>query len=71
MYVNGARLVLTVPSLICFQFLPKYSNQTTSALGEGVKLASWHLQLIGVSPEHQRKGIGSALIDLISTKVRY
>ncbi|EIM83208.1 uncharacterized protein STEHIDRAFT_159806 [Stereum hirsutum FP-91666 SS1] len=51
-------------------FLPKYSNQTTSALGEGVKLASWHLQLIGVSPEHQRKGIGSALIDLISTKAK-
>lgn len=69
MCVDNAWLVLTNPSLICLQFLPKYSNQTTAALGEGEKLASWHLQLIGVSPELQRKGIGSALIDVISNKV--
>ncbi|KAI0062407.1 acyl-CoA N-acyltransferase [Artomyces pyxidatus] len=41
-------------------FLPKFS---TEALGEGFKLASWHLMFIGVRPELQRHGVGRALIE--------
>ena len=54
--------------LFC-KFLPKYEAQTTSALGEGAKFAAWHLQLIGVLPEHQKKGIGGALIKSVESKV--
>lgn len=43
--------------------------QTTEALGKGAKLASWHLQFIGVLPKFQRRGIGSALIDVVSKRV--
>lgn len=40
-------------------------------LGEGFKLAAWHLQLIGVQPELQRRGVGSKLIDVVSKKVNF
>ncbi|KAF8486507.1 hypothetical protein JB92DRAFT_3024362 [Gautieria morchelliformis] len=49
-------------------FLPKYEVQTTTALGEGTKLAAWHLQIIGVLPEHQGKGIGGALVRTVESK---
>ncbi|THH08338.1 hypothetical protein EW146_g9025 [Bondarzewia mesenterica] len=31
---------------------------------------SWHLQLLGVATEHQRKGLGRALIDAVREKAR-
>ncbi|EJD48813.1 hypothetical protein AURDEDRAFT_162273 [Auricularia subglabra TFB-10046 SS5] len=43
-------------------FLPFYDEYTTRALGEGTKLASNHLQALGIHPSHQRRGIGSALV---------
>ncbi|KIJ46377.1 hypothetical protein M422DRAFT_165121, partial [Sphaerobolus stellatus SS14] len=51
------------------KFLPQYEEFTTSVLG-GVKRDSWHLQTIGVAPEHQRKGIAKALINAVKEKVR-
>lgn len=51
------------------QFLPKYQDQTDKALGDGIKLASWHLQTFGVLPELQGKGIGTALMDAVKEKV--
>nr|VWP01288.1 Putative peptide synthase/polyketide synthase [Ganoderma boninense] len=38
------------------QFLSEYGTLTDRVLGPGVKLGGYHLQLIGVSPAHQRKG---------------
>ncbi|EIN04132.1 hypothetical protein PUNSTDRAFT_128456 [Punctularia strigosozonata HHB-11173 SS5] len=49
-------------------FLPKYEEQVEGALGKGAKLASWHLQLIGVLPEKQNKGVGSALIKAVQAQ---
>lgn len=43
-------------------FLPLYDEYTTGALGEGTKLASFHLQVLGVHPDYQRQGIGSSLV---------
>ncbi|TFK47277.1 hypothetical protein OE88DRAFT_788039 [Heliocybe sulcata] len=43
-------------------FLPTYAVVPVRALGEGVKTSAWHLQMIGVLPEHQGKGAGSALV---------
>ncbi|KAI0062471.1 hypothetical protein BV25DRAFT_1838313 [Artomyces pyxidatus] len=44
-------------------YIPKFDAQTTAALGEGVKLASWHLMFIGVLPDIQHRGIGTALVN--------
>ncbi|EPQ55012.1 hypothetical protein GLOTRDRAFT_93592 [Gloeophyllum trabeum ATCC 11539] len=41
-------------------FLPRYDGLCTKGLGEGVKTASWHLQMLTVLPEHQGKGVGGA-----------
>ncbi|KLO05402.1 hypothetical protein SCHPADRAFT_728168 [Schizopora paradoxa] len=44
-------------------FLPAYGEFTTKALGSAeYKLKAWHLQLIGVFPAFQRRGVGTALI---------
>ena len=52
-----------------WKFLPQYAKQSERALGAEFKLNSWHLQLIGVAPEKQRRGIGTALIRAIENKV--
>jgi GNAT superfamily N-acetyltransferase len=44
------------------QFLEAYDQLWEEIDGPGVKLASWHLQLIGTKPDRQRQGIGSALM---------
>lgn len=49
-------------------FLPKYAELTDGAFGPGVKLASWHLQTIGVLPEYRGKGILRHLIDAVKSK---
>ncbi|TFK35079.1 hypothetical protein BDQ12DRAFT_737807 [Crucibulum laeve] len=49
-------------------FLPKYNEFTAKALGEGQKLASWHLQALGVDPKFQRKGIARALVNIMKEK---
>jgi hypothetical protein len=42
---------------------------TTAALGEGSKLAAWHLQLLGVRAEYQNKGVGLSLLKAMELKV--
>lgn len=46
-----------------------YNQFTTDSLGEGYKLASWHLQYIGVIPSKQMHGVGSALIKHVEDEV--
>ncbi|KAI0326404.1 hypothetical protein GY45DRAFT_1373959 [Cubamyces sp. BRFM 1775] len=49
-------------------FLDEYDALVEKALGPGVKLGSYHLQLIGVAPEHQRKGVATALTKYAGAK---
>ncbi|KAI0326405.1 hypothetical protein GY45DRAFT_1373960 [Cubamyces sp. BRFM 1775] len=45
------------------KFLADYDTLVEKSLGGAeVKLGGYHLQLIGVAPEHQRKGVATALI---------
>ncbi|KAF8503008.1 hypothetical protein JB92DRAFT_2816213 [Gautieria morchelliformis] len=46
-------------------FLPKYTAMATEALGEGSKLAAWHLQVLGVRPEYQNKGVAVSLLKAV------
>lgn len=72
---GGHRFVsLTVPNgaqrtHAVHQFLVEYAKLTDRVLGPGVKLGGYHLQLIGVSPAHQRKGVASALMEYAEKKV--
>ncbi|KAL0579920.1 hypothetical protein V5O48_002091 [Marasmius crinis-equi] len=38
--------------------------------GQGVQHGNYHLQLFGVSPDHQRKGVGKALLRHVEEKAR-
>lgn len=51
-------------------FLPTYSTFVEESLGVGVKHDSWHLLTLAVTPEHQRKGIGRALVDVVRAKAK-
>ncbi|KAI0831938.1 hypothetical protein BC628DRAFT_1350649 [Trametes gibbosa] len=42
-------------------FLATYDELVEKSLGSGVKLGAYHLQLIGVAPKHQKKGVAGAL----------
>ncbi|KAI0649020.1 acyl-CoA N-acyltransferase [Trametes meyenii] len=50
------------------RFLKQYDILVEQSLGPGVKLGGYHLQLIGVSPDHQRKGVATALMKYAETK---
>ncbi|KAJ7865636.1 hypothetical protein B0H14DRAFT_3598738 [Mycena olivaceomarginata] len=50
--------------------LPKYDAFVTAALGEGTKLAAWHLQTLGVDPAYQGQGVGKLLVNTIVEKSR-
>jgi ribosomal protein S18 acetylase RimI-like enzyme len=52
------------------QFLPTYTNYTTRVLGEGAKLASWHLQQLATEPCTQRQGLAKALVQAVEVMVR-
>jgi GNAT superfamily N-acetyltransferase len=52
------------------QLFPQYGALTTSALGEGAKKASWHLQQFSVLPEYHRRGLGKALVEVVEKQVR-
>ncbi|KAJ7038979.1 hypothetical protein C8F04DRAFT_1088131 [Mycena alexandri] len=52
------------------QFLPRYDSFVASALGEGAKHNSWHLQTLGVDPLYQRRGAAGLLINVIVEKAR-
>ncbi|EGO00015.1 hypothetical protein SERLA73DRAFT_72773 [Serpula lacrymans var. lacrymans S7.3] len=49
---------------------PAY-KQLASLSGESAMLDSWHLQSIGVIPEHQGKSIAKALIQEVQAKVSH
>jgi GNAT superfamily N-acetyltransferase len=42
---------------------------TDEGLGKGGKAAGYHLQLFGVHPDYQRKGVGSALDFAVESEV--
>lgn len=41
---------------------PRHTQLTNEGLGEGVNKASLYLEMLGVHPEYQHKGIGTALV---------
>ncbi|KAJ6581023.1 hypothetical protein B0H19DRAFT_1113295 [Mycena capillaripes] len=49
-------------------YIPRYTAWNASCIGEGTKLKSWQLQLLGTSPEHQKKGLAAALIRAVELK---
>ncbi|KAJ7282095.1 hypothetical protein C8J57DRAFT_90190 [Mycena rebaudengoi] len=48
--------------------LPRVDSWTESCLGNGAKLNSWHLLLLGTNPDHHHKGLAAALIKAVETK---
>ena len=51
------------------QFLNEYDELVEKLMGPGVKLGSWHLQLIGVKRSCHNKGAGTALLKFHEEKV--
>ncbi|KAF7357030.1 N-acetyltransferase domain-containing protein [Mycena venus] len=51
-------------------FIPRYYDAMASCIGEGTSIKSWHLDLLGTDPEHQRKGLSSALIRAVESKAK-
>ncbi|KAJ7355792.1 acyl-CoA N-acyltransferase [Mycena albidolilacea] len=49
-------------------FLPRYDEAIASFIGQDTSLNSWHLDLLGTDPKHQRKGLSSALIRAVESK---
>ncbi|KAJ7708825.1 hypothetical protein B0H17DRAFT_1030971 [Mycena rosella] len=49
-------------------FGPRYNQWNEDCLGKGTKTKSWHLDLLGTSPDHQHKGLAAALIQAIEVK---
>ena len=50
--------------------LPAYRKLTHDGLGEGTKKGLLHLQVLGVHPDFQRKGLGVALVRHMLDPVR-
>ncbi|EIW57678.1 uncharacterized protein TRAVEDRAFT_65412 [Trametes versicolor FP-101664 SS1] len=51
-------------------FLVDYDALVEKSLGPGVKVGSYHLQLLGTAPDHQRKGVAKALTQYGDAKAR-
>lgn len=51
------------------QFIPKKKSHTSLTLGKDGKQASWNLQMIGVRPEAQRRGVARQLIEFVYQNV--
>ncbi|KAI9066265.1 hypothetical protein FKP32DRAFT_1674011 [Trametes sanguinea] len=49
-------------------FLKQYDDLVDKTVGGSVKLGGYHLQLIGVVPEHQKKGVATALMKYAENK---
>lgn len=45
-----------------------YGKFTGSALGEGTKLGSWHLQTLGVHSDYRRQHVAKHLVDTVAAK---
>ncbi|EIM79910.1 uncharacterized protein STEHIDRAFT_172908 [Stereum hirsutum FP-91666 SS1] len=50
-------------------FIPKKKSHTSLTLGKDGKQASWNLQMIGVRPEAQRRGVARQLIEFVYQNV--
>lgn len=55
--------------LVGHQFIPKKKSHTSLTLGKDGKQASWNLQMIGVRPEAQRRGVARQLIEFVYQNV--
>ncbi|KJA22727.1 hypothetical protein HYPSUDRAFT_1084245 [Hypholoma sublateritium FD-334 SS-4] len=51
-------------------FLKFISDMPEKYYGPGVQFKSYHLQLIGVHPEHQGGGVGTALFEFVELKAK-
>ncbi|KAF9521557.1 hypothetical protein CPB83DRAFT_865414 [Crepidotus variabilis] len=51
-------------------FIPTLTRLSNESIGEVSHLNSWHLSIFGVSKEHQRKGYGGALMELVANEAR-
>jgi len=49
-------------------FYERFDAMNEKCLGENAKLNGWHLQLLGVHPDYQKKGISTAFDKAISEK---
>jgi GNAT superfamily N-acetyltransferase len=52
------------------QLSPALEKFTEETIGVQQKMNSWFLQIVGVTPEHHRKGLAKALIAVVETVVR-
>ncbi|KAH8809648.1 hypothetical protein DL96DRAFT_1628705 [Flagelloscypha sp. PMI_526] len=50
--------------------LERYDKGVDAILGKGVRLNSWHLQILGVHPDYQRNGVATKLCEYIEGKAR-
>ncbi|KAH9949442.1 hypothetical protein B0H21DRAFT_727879 [Amylocystis lapponica] len=48
--------------------IPRSRAQLEEAVGEGYAKASWYLLILGTRPDHQGRGIGKMLFDVIAQK---
>ncbi|KAL7279268.1 hypothetical protein ACG7TL_007109 [Trametes sanguinea] len=51
-------------------FLKQYDELVDKTVGASVKLGGYHLQLIGVHPDHQKRGVATALMKYAENKVQ-
>ncbi|KZV85727.1 hypothetical protein EXIGLDRAFT_753145 [Exidia glandulosa HHB12029] len=51
-------------------FIATFDGYIDKAFGSGVKLAGYHLQVIGVHPEHRRKGIARQFFEVVEVKAK-
>lgn len=63
-FIHGANT-----TCLSSQFKPTFSKWTEETIGPEYKLNAWALQIVGVSPEHQRKGITKKLIETVEKLV--
>jgi len=57
-------------NLSTLQLFPAFDALSAASIGAQAKLDAYHLQVLAVSPDHQRKGVGKALIEHVKEKVR-
>ena len=50
--------------------LQRYGPPSEQSFGNDIKLSSWYLQVLGVSPAYRRRGAGRALMKYGEDKVQ-
>ncbi|KIM86128.1 hypothetical protein PILCRDRAFT_334368 [Piloderma croceum F 1598] len=51
-------------------FTVQYSSLTNEAYGAGQQRKSWHIQVLGVRPDAQAKGLGTALVRALQQRAK-